>query len=90
MLYFFALFSQAYSSHPNIYYRAFLKFVPNEFGYWQVGHFVRLAFVFIPKTPKFHPFPSIAGIYQYLLDESNEFDPFCFLRSLSHPVCFGQ
>ena len=23
MLYFFALFSQAYSSHPNIYYRAF-------------------------------------------------------------------
>jgi hypothetical protein len=22
MLYFFALFSQAYSSHPNIYYRA--------------------------------------------------------------------
>jgi hypothetical protein len=25
MLYFFALFSQAYSSHPNIYYRAIIK-----------------------------------------------------------------
>jgi hypothetical protein len=29
MLYFFALFSQAYSSHPNIYYRAELYCTPS-------------------------------------------------------------
>jgi hypothetical protein len=45
MLYFFALFSQAYSSHPNIYYRAILHYI-TFYGQSIIGGLPVCAFYF--------------------------------------------